>query len=93
MEDKINTLFMNSLKIIIRQDDLSNDFIEKIKNYIKREKDKSNSKNINIKLESSPKKLDKSLSSNSKKKLVKRTKSVDFQNEVILSIDEVKNTY
>ena len=91
IEEKINILFMNGFKVIIKEDELKSKFIEIIRNYIKREKDKSNSKNINIKLESSPKKLDKSLSSNSKKKLVKRTKSVDFQNEVMLSVDEVKN--
>ena len=53
VEDKINILFMNSLKIIIRQDELSQNFIDKIKNSIKHEKEKTTNKNIVSKLASS----------------------------------------
>ena len=96
VEDKINTLFMNSLKIIIRQDDLSNDFIEKIKNYIKREKDKYISRNISTKLvgsESNKKKLNASLSSRSvsKKVVLKKTNSIEVQNDISLNYEELKN--
>ena len=94
IEEKINILFMNSFKIIIKEDELTAKFIDKIKNYFKQEKDKSNNKNISNKLSGldlSSKKLNKSLSSNSKKKIVKKTKTVDFQNETSLTFDEVRN--
>ena len=95
VEDKINILFMNSLKIIIRQDELSQNFIDKIKNSIKHEKEKTTNKNIVSKLASSEensRKLNNSISSRSTtKRKIKKTGSKDFQNDIILNYEELKN--
>ena len=94
IEVKINNLYMNSFKIIIRQDELITNYIDKIKNFVKHEKDKSNAKNLNSKLSSleSSKKLNNSVSSSkTKKKVLKKTRSVDFQNDIGSSYEELKN--
>ena len=94
VEDKINNLYMNSFKIIIRQDDLITNYIDKIKNFVKHEKDKSTVKNLNSKISSleSSKKLNNSISSSkTKKKVLKKTRSVDFQNDITSSYEELKN--
>ena len=96
IEDKINNLFMNALKIIIREDNLISNYIDLIKNYIKQEKDKSSTKNINRNLSSldiSSKKLNQSLSSQTvtRKKLLKKTRSIDFQSDTGFNYDDLKN--
>ena len=94
-EDKINTLFMNSMKMMIRQDELSSNYIEKIKNAFKYEKDRANNKNVTSKLSSldvSSRKLNNSLTSRSinKRIVFKKTSSVDFQNDVGSNYEELK---
>ena len=95
IEEKINTLFMNSLKIIIREDNLLQNYVDRIRNYIKIEKDKTSPKIINSKssLDVSSKKLNMSISSHSikRKNVLKKTRSVDFQNEISSTYDELKN--
>ena len=96
VEDKINNIFMNSYKIIIRQDELITNYIEKIRNFIKHEKDKTNTKNLSSKLSSldlSSKKLNNSLSSHSitRKKVLKQTRSADFQSDLNLTYEDLKN--
>ena len=94
-EDKINTLFMNSMKMMIRQDELSSNYIEKIKNVFKHERDRANNKNVTSKLSSldvSSRKLNNSLTSRTltKRIVFKKTSSVDFQNDVNLNYEELK---
>ena len=97
VENKINILFMNSLKIIIRQDELTQNFIEKIKNSFKHDKERSNNKNVTNRLnnsEETSKKLNNSISSRStsKKKIIRKAiSSKDFQNEISLNYEEFKN--
>ena len=96
VEDKINILFMNAFKIVIRQDELTQNFIEKIKNSFKHDKDRTNNKNTTNRLnnsEETSKKLNNSISSRStsKRKLKKTTSSKDFQNDIVLSYEELKN--
>ena len=94
-EYKINTLFMNSMKIMIRQDELTSNYIEKIKNAFKYERDRANNKNVTSKLSSldiSSRKLNNSLTSRSltKRKVLKKTSSVDFQNDIGFNYEEFK---